>query len=415
MKAAKGSKLQTCCTLSFWVTYILFFLITGTFELDHMLDFPDINPSGMMTPDIMSSGLPVRSGTPIRSASPFLTSESSGNPLNLNIDLLLDERDLDLYERDEELQRVTHVLLRHVSKLRKIYSFYSCLGQQDSVDNTFVMSRLQFWRFLKDCKVHHHGLTVSELDRTVAPEKSNDVHEPQHEVLMREFLNAIVIIAYHLYNGEHTGSERVLPWCVSKLITENILKFPCQVGGSLFADSSRAIEAIKYMSKSWDIFCGMCVPNVHYPHEPIFKSRQFMFMLSDFCLINSDLSPNEVLGILAKDNPELAQEEFCNLELEMTFLEFFEALIDCATVYVTEAMIKGHLSPKATPVPSSRSQSAASFTPATSKPGIESPDEGRSKVLLMLWYANTHLRHPKTHILVGVNWAMNTLAKAWIG
>ena len=362
-----------------------------------MLDFPDINPSGMMTPDIMSSGLPVRSGTPIRSASPFLTSESSGNPLNLNIDLLLDERDLDLYERDEELQRVTHVLLRHVSKLRKIYSFYSCLGQQDSVDNTFVMSRLQFWRFLKDCKVHHHGLTVSELDCTVAPEKSNDVHEPHHEVLMREFLNAIVIIAYHLYNEEHTGSERVLPWCVSKLITENILKFPCQVGGSLFADSSRAIEAIKYMSKSWGIFCGMCVPNVHYPHEPIFKSRQFMFMLSDFRLINSDLSPNEVLRILAKDNPELAQEEFCNLELEMTFLEFFEALIDCATVYVTEAVIKGHLSPKPTPVPSSRSQSAASFTPATSKPGIESPDEGRSKFLSMLWHANTHLRHPKKH------------------
>ena len=102
-----------------------------------------------------------------------------------------------------------------------------------------------------------------------------------------------------------------------------------------------------------------------------------MFMLSDFRLINSDLSPKEVLQILAKDNPELAQEDFCNLELEMTFLEFFEALIDCATVYVTEGVLKGHLSPKETPVPSSRSQSAASFTPATSKPGIDSPDEGK--------------------------------------
>lgn len=347
----------------------------GTFELDHMLDFPEINPAGMMTPDIMNSGLPVRPGTPVRSASPFMNFENSANPLNLSIDLLFDDRDLDLYERDDELQRVTHVMLRHISKLKKIYSFYSCLGRQESVDNTFVMSRLQFWRFLKDCKVHHHGFTISELDRTIAPDNTNDVHEPQHEVLMREFLNAIIIIAYHLYSEDHQGQEPLLPWCVSQLITENIMKNPCKVGGSLFMDASRSIEAVKYMSKSWDIFCGLCVPNTHYPHEPIFKSRQFMFMLSDFRLINSDLSPKEVLQILAKDNPELAQEDFCNLELEMTFLEFLEALIDCATVYVTEAVLKRHLSPKETPVPSSRSQSAASFTPATSKPGIDSPDE----------------------------------------
>lgn len=347
-----------------------------------MLDFPDINPSGMMTPDITSSGLPVRPGTPLaRSASPFIGSETSGNPLNLSIDLLLDERDLDLYERDEELQRVTYVMLRHISKLKKIYSYYSCLGQQESVDNTFVMSRLQFWRFLKDCKVHHHGFTISELDRTIAPEKGNDVHEPQHEVLMREFLNAIVIIAYHLYQEDHQGSERLLPWCVSRLITENILKNACKVGGTLFADSSRAVEAVKYMSKSWDIFCEHCVPNIRYPHEPIFKSRQFMFMLNDFRLINTELSPKEVLKILAKDNPELAQDDFCNLELEMTFLEFFEAVIDCATVYVTDSVIKGHLSPKGSPAPSSRSQSAASFTPATSKPGLESPDEGTEMLI----------------------------------
>lgn len=347
----------------------------GTFELDHMLDFPDINPSGMITPDITSSGLPVRSGTAMRSASPYLISDNSENPLNLNIDLLLDERDLDLYEREEELRSVTHVMLRHISKLKKIYSFYSCLGQHDSIDNTFVMSRLHFWRFLKDSKVHHHGFTLSELDHIIAPEKSSNFHEPHQEVLMREFLNAIVIIGYKLYNEDHSGNERVLPWCVSKLISENILQNYCKVGGSVFADSIRATEAVKLMPKSWNIFCGLCAPHVHYPHEPIFKCRQFMFMLNDFRLINSDLSPEEVLKLIAKDNPALAQDDFCNLELEMTFLEFFEALIDCASVYVTEAVIKGHLSPKPTSLASSRSPSADSFTPATSKPGLESPDE----------------------------------------
>lgn len=349
----------------------------GTFEMDHMLDFPDINPSGMATPDIVSSGLAVQPDAVLRSASPYFTSDNSGNPLNLNIDPLLDERDMDLYERDEELSSVTHVMLRHISKLKKIYSYYSCLGEHTSVDNTFVMSRLQFWRFLKDSKVHHHGFTISELDHTIAARKSSNVHDPYEEVLMREFLNAIIIIGYRLYNKEHNGSEKVLSWCVSKLMTENVLRnnHYCKVGGSVFADPLRAPEAIKRMSKSWDIFCSLCVPHVCYPHEPIFTYRQFMFMLNDFHLMNSDLSPKEVLKLLRKDNPELAGEDFCNLELEMTFLEFFEAIIDCATVYVTEAVIKGHLSPKATPAPSSRSQSAESLTRATSKPGLESPDE----------------------------------------
>ena len=364
---------------------VLFCMLTiGTFEMDHMLDFPDLNPSGMATPDIVSSGLAVQPDTVLRSASPYLASDNSGNPLNLNIDLLLDERDMDLYERDEELSSVTHVMLRHISKLKKIYSYYSCLGQHTSVDNTFVMSRLQFWRFLKDSKVHHHGFTISELDRTIAARKSSNVHDPHEEVLMREFLNAIIIIGYRLYNREHNGSEKVLSWCLSKLMTENILRnnHYCKVGGSVFADPLRAPEAIKRMSKSWDIFCSLCVPHVCYPHEPIFKYRQFMFMLNDFHLMNSDLSPEEVLKLLKKDNPELAGEDFCNLELEMTFLEFFEAIIDCATVYVTEAVIKGHLSPKATPAPSSRSQSAESLTRATSKPGLDSPDEGRREPLL---------------------------------
>lgn len=63
--------------------------------------------------------------------------------------------------------QVVFVIMRHISNLRKIYSFYSCLGYDDSPDNTFVMNRMQFWRFLKDCQLHHQDITLMEMDRAL--------------------------------------------------------------------------------------------------------------------------------------------------------------------------------------------------------------------------------------------------------
>ena len=85
-----------------------------------------------------------------------------------------------------------------------------------------------------------------------------------------------------------------------------------------------------------------------------------------------------MIQILSQDNPHLAQDDFCNLELEVTFLEFFEGLIGCAMVYVTDAMILGSHDSKLSPEPSLRSRSAECFTSLTSKPG-ESPVEGNCK------------------------------------
>ena len=57
------------------------------------------------------------------------------------------------------------MLMRYMTSLRKIYNFYSSIGYEESPDNTFVMSRMQFWRFLKDCKLHFHDTTLAEMDR----------------------------------------------------------------------------------------------------------------------------------------------------------------------------------------------------------------------------------------------------------
>lgn len=57
--------------------------------------------------------------------------------------------------------------MRHVALLRSVYSLYSSLGHEKSPDNTFLLTYLQFWRFLKDCSVHQYGLTLAQLDHLI--------------------------------------------------------------------------------------------------------------------------------------------------------------------------------------------------------------------------------------------------------
>ena len=66
------------------------------------------------------------------------------------------------------------VILRHMTTLKKVYNFYSSLGHDASPDNTFIMTRLQFWRFLKDCQFHHKEITLMEIDRILGEDEKSE-------------------------------------------------------------------------------------------------------------------------------------------------------------------------------------------------------------------------------------------------
>jgi hypothetical protein len=62
---------------------------------------------------------------------------------------------------------VIFLLIRNITWLRKIYTFYSNIGYEESPDNTYIMNRMQFWRFMKDCHLHHNDMTLMEMDRVL--------------------------------------------------------------------------------------------------------------------------------------------------------------------------------------------------------------------------------------------------------
>nr|XP_030140869.3 radial spoke head 10 homolog B isoform X1 [Taeniopygia guttata]XP_030140872.3 radial spoke head 10 homolog B isoform X1 [Taeniopygia guttata]XP_030140873.3 radial spoke head 10 homolog B isoform X1 [Taeniopygia guttata]XP_030140875.3 radial spoke head 10 homolog B isoform X1 [Taeniopygia guttata]XP_041575114.1 radial spoke head 10 homolog B isoform X1 [Taeniopygia guttata]XP_041575115.1 radial spoke head 10 homolog B isoform X1 [Taeniopygia guttata]XP_041575116.1 radial spoke head 10 homol len=242
-------------------------------------------------------------------------------------------------DREEEMQQVELAVLRHISKLRKAYCFYSTLGYAPSSDGTYTLTMLQFWRFLKDCKFHLSSVTLAEIDRLLRGHKPlKQIHDPSDLLLFRTFVSYLVHLAFHIYHEEYKDKVPHLQKCFLEMMSRNVLPSACHVQGILYSDEEFTYFAMSYREKCWEIYGDFCRPCPRSPFEPTLKLRQFLWMLDDLKLLNEQLTAPRVLGILVKVAC-LPGIYGVNLELEMVFLEFFEALLECALVHVAEDMI----------------------------------------------------------------------------
>lgn len=204
----------------------------GMFENDHIVDFPDIMPSGMTTPDIAEAGIPVRSQTPMRAPSPGAAVGTVDAVLDINLTEIFIADQFDIEQQQIEVDEVTRVILRHMTQIKQIYKFYSSLGTLETPDNTFVMSRMQFWRFLKDCGLHTFGFTLVELDSADGiSETKEDIHDPSTKIYVRDFANGLTHIAYMIFKEEDETEECLVSSSLLKMITENVLPNACTVKG----------------------------------------------------------------------------------------------------------------------------------------------------------------------------------------
>ncbi|XP_014108201.1 PREDICTED: radial spoke head 10 homolog B [Pseudopodoces humilis] len=261
-----------------------------------------------------------------------------GSDTDLDISLLLEL--LPREDREEELKQVELAVLKHISKLRKAYYFYSTLGCNPSSDGTYVLTKMQFWRFLKDCEFHLSSLTLTEMDRLLGGKKQPKDCHCLHEVfLFRKFVSSLVHLAFYIYHEEYKDEVPHLQKCFCKMMSSNVLPSACQVQGILYSGEEFTSFAFSYIHKCWEIYTYFCRPYPRPPFGSTVKLRQFLWMLDDFKLLSEQLTAPRVLGIFVKVGASLPSIHGVNLELEMVFLEFFEALLECALVYVTEDMI----------------------------------------------------------------------------
>ncbi|XP_039935141.1 radial spoke head 10 homolog B-like [Hirundo rustica] len=261
-----------------------------------------------------------------------------GSDIDLKVFLLLDL--LPREDREKEVEQAEIAVLKHISKLRKVYYFYSTLGCSPSPDGTHLMTRLKFWRFLKDCEFHLSSKTLAEMDRLLRDDKAlKKIHCPDEIILFGTFVFYLLCLAFHIYHEEFKDKVPRLQNCFLEMMARNVLPSACHVQGILYSGVEFTSFAMSYFDKCWEIYEDFCRPSPRPPFEPTVKLRQFLWMLDDFKLLSEELTAPRVLGIFVKVGAFVPGIHDVNFELEMVFLEFFEALLECALVYVTEDMI----------------------------------------------------------------------------
>uniref|UniRef100_A0A2I2Y7E3 Radial spoke head 10 homolog B n=1 Tax=Gorilla gorilla gorilla TaxID=9595 RepID=A0A2I2Y7E3_GORGO len=235
----------------------------GAFSNDHIAGFPDLEVEFISCLDLSSGVAPRLSRSAGRKHLP-VEIKFIGRAWWLMLVIL-----------------VEYAVLRNITELRRIYSFYSSLGCGHSLDNTFLMTKLHFWRFLKDCKFHHHKLTLADMDRILSANNDipvEEIHSPFTTILLRTFLNYLLHLAYHIYHEEFQKRSPSLFLCFTKLMTENIRPNACQIKGNLFREQQRTLYSMNYMNKCWEIYLAYCRPSAAPPHEPTMKMRHFLWI-----------------------------------------------------------------------------------------------------------------------------------------
>ncbi|KAJ3608279.1 hypothetical protein NHX12_025328 [Muraenolepis orangiensis] len=284
---------------------------------DHMLEVPQSGPDGPHQPP---SGKPTYR-MPSQGHASIL-----GPYMELDIDFLLEE--LPKSRRPSELKQVEFVVFRHVTELRSIYSFYSSLGHAGSPDNLFLLSRLQYWRLLRDCKVHRHGSTLAQLDRLVPEE----IVSPYTGILLPRLFSSLVSVAYHTYHQALESQTNVLAECFSRLMQDDVLPNAKNVKGFLFGSVERVGVAMSYMETCWKIYQAISEDRHTASADHALTCRQLLLMFKDLNLLDTKLTTRKLLEVIGAENPDPSNLSYCNLEQEVTFLEFFEVLLGCADV-----------------------------------------------------------------------------------
>ncbi|XP_064382275.1 radial spoke head 10 homolog B-like isoform X2 [Halichondria panicea] len=303
----------------------------GLFDADTMAD----EQSSSLRERVFRPKTPLGSLIGDIDSSEQLSGGSVTEKFNLQIHRVIPLHD----DKQHELKQVHCVLLRFITQLKVIYHLYSSLGCSEAVASPQrTMTRLQLWRLLRDCKLHHLGFTLYEADIAIDPDSpASSAHDPNTTFLMREFLQVLVFLANFIYNEKGIPTSQRsndtlngrLSRHLSELISTHILPLAGSLGELLYGQGRENTElTMSYREDVWRLFES--IRNKSATDERAVTVRDTLLLLQDCGMINGVLTAAKVTSLLVKDDPLAYNEGYYNTDLNVVFLEFFEALLKCA-------------------------------------------------------------------------------------
>eukprot|EP00111_Clytia_hemisphaerica_P004026 TCONS_00011537-protein len=325
---------------------------SGVFSDDRIQDFPDLILSGMATPDIARSGIPIHSPGVIRAQSIMgIPTQATDVFLDVDIGDMLMDYGYDLEQRQTEVNNILCLLLRHASHLKQLYKIYSCIGEYMPIDKTSIMSKLQYLRFLKDYGIHRLGCSVIELEKLTG-EQINDAGYYCKKIFFRDFLHSTIRISDILYKDQLDEDCNTLSNCFRAFLN-NLLVPPetVEVKGSVFVSVEKCQEVMGHLDffmKMYEHYRHIYVTNGNHkhPYKELYslKQRHLLFIFHELGLLSKDLTTTKLVEIVSQEDRD--EEGYFNLELQISPLEFVEVIVSVATCFVTTKLLHQHQQPK---------------------------------------------------------------------
>lgn len=324
----------------------------GQFKNDRMVEFPNLILSGMATPDIAKNNIPINNtnARPVSTLQHSVIIENSTDAfLDVDIDNILDELQCNVDNRNEEMNNIVLIFLRHATNIKYIYKFYSGLGLEASIDNTFVMNKLQLWRLMIDYGFHRYDYSIMEIESYL--NENNNMASCFKKVFFRDFLSYLIRIAYYLFHEEYVDEIFVISKCFEKFIYEMFATTAenIKVGGHIYKEVERFKEVANYMEECLQIYFYFCKVFAPKSSEMLLNGNYKALTLKDilqvfkqFGLVDEDFTGKRLVQIITEENKD--EEGYFNLDKPASPLEFLEVVFSAPTYFITSVIVSKHSS-----------------------------------------------------------------------
>ncbi|XP_033227641.1 radial spoke head 10 homolog B-like isoform X2 [Belonocnema kinseyi] len=254
-----------------------------------------------------------------------------------------------LLSQEEMLLR--NSLTTHMPRLKQIYETYTkVFCPNEKVSPYLSMSRLSLWQLWRDCGIHKKNISLIEIDNLLASSSAKHLVEtergPFERIEIWQFLYALLELSWQLYSRfENSGySENRLAGGFCKLLELDIFPNAGNHCDSPLQNPASSIPSRIFEGKNVNTV-GERITFIPNP-EPLINSNSPNSNESAKNLdisVFRELGPTQFLLIVAIVCPSIKNVELniiVNTNYELTFLEFYELLLEATAVLIKKRKMK---------------------------------------------------------------------------